>query len=395
MPSALDGVIVADFSRVLAGPLATATLGDLGATVIKVESPSGDDTRHWGPPFVDGESSYFLSVNRNKRSVVLDLRSPSDRALARTLAARADVLVENFRPGVAARLGLGYEELRADNPRLVYASITGFGREGAGRELAGYDFLIQAVSGLMSITGDAEAQPTKVGVAIIDVLTGLNLLSGVLAALYQRTLSGLGQRVDVSLMGAALAGLVNQASAWLSAGVEPGRDGNRHPSIAPYETLQARNGLLVLAVGNDAQFGRLAEALGRPDLARDPRFVVNSARVAHREELRHELEAVLTQRPADEWIDRLVAAGLACGQVNTVAEAFEYAAAVNLVATATIKRADGTPVEQVASPLALSGTPVSYRLAPPRLGEHDAEIRRWLEDPNAAGANVFEREMKP
>jgi len=380
MGTLLGGIMVADFSRVLAGPLATASLGDLGATVIKVESLHGDDTRAWGPPFVDGESSYYLSVNRNKRSIALDLKDPAGRRRARELAARADVLVENFRPGVAERLGLGYEELRAINPGLVYASITGFGRDEPGRDLAGYDLIVQALSGLMCVTGDAEGEPTKVGVAIVDVLTGLHLQAGVLAALYGRTSSGTGQRVDVTLMGSALAGLVNQASAWLAAAVQPHRNGNLHPSIAPYETLRAADALVVVAVGNDSQFARFATALGRPELIGDPRFATNPDRVANRPQLRHELEATLHNGTADHWVRVITEAGVACGRVNSIPEAFGFAARTGLAPTITIDRADGPSVRQVANPVTFSETPVSYRLAPPRLGEHNDEILQWLDD---------------
>ena len=380
MRAILDGIVVADFSRVLAGPLATAALGDLGATVIKVESPQGDDTRAWGPPFVDGESSYFMSVNRNKRSIALNLKDPADRALARKLAVKADVLVENFRSGVAERLGLGYDELSALNPRLVYASVTGFGANGPGRDKPGYDFMVQALSGLMSITGEPQGQPMKVGVAIVDVLTGLNLQSAVLAALYDREHSGQGQRVDVTLLGSALAGLVNQASSWLTAGVEPRRDANVHPSIAPYETLQAADGMIVLAVGNDAQFARCAAALGRPELGDDPRFASNSQRVAHRGALRAALEAALMTRPVTDWVAALTAAGVACARVNTISEAFEFADQVGMPATIGITRPDGTTLAQVASPVSYSSTPVCYRFPPPRLAEHDREIRQWLLD---------------
>jgi crotonobetainyl-CoA:carnitine CoA-transferase CaiB-like acyl-CoA transferase len=380
MRAILDGIVVADFSRVLAGPLAAAALGDLGATVIKVESPAGDDTRAWGPPFIDGETSYFMSVNRNKRSIALDLKDPADRALARTLALKADVLVENFRPGVAERLGLGYDELSSLNPRLVYASITGFGPRGPGRDMPGYDFMVQALSGLMSITGEAQGQPMKVGVAIVDVLTGLNLHAGVLAALYDREHNGQGQRVDVTLMGSALAGLVNQASSWLTAGAEPRRDGNVHPSIAPYECLQAADGMIVLAVGNDAQFARCVAALGSPELGHDPRFSSNPQRVAHRGELRTALEAVLMTGPVTGWVATLTAAGVACGRVNTIPEAFAFSHQAGLPSTIGIARPDGTTVVQVASPVAYSSTPVRYRLPPPRLAEHDREIRQWLHD---------------
>ncbi len=281
MAGALDGIVVADFSRVLAGPYATMLLADLGATVVKVERPgSGDDTRAWGPPFAsDGQSTYFQSVNRNKASIALDLAHEPDQAIAQALAARADILVENHRPGSLARFALDYDAVRARNPGIVYCSISGFGA-GAGRDLPGYDLLVQAMGGLMSITGTDE--PTKAGVAVVDVLTGLHAAVGVLAALHHRDATGEGQLLEVTLLGSLQSSLVNQASAFVGAGVVPGFLGNAHPSIAPYEVFRASDRTMILAVGNDAQFGRLAEALGLPDLAADPRFEVNAARVTNR-----------------------------------------------------------------------------------------------------------------
>jgi crotonobetainyl-CoA:carnitine CoA-transferase CaiB-like acyl-CoA transferase len=297
------------------------TLGDLGADVIKVERPgTGDDTRTWAPPrAADGESTYFLSVNRNKRGLALDLGTPDGRDAARSLAGRADVLVENFAPGTMDRFGLGYDELAAVNPRLIYASVTGFGAGNPDRP--GYDFLIQAVGGLMSITGEPDGEPTKVGVALVDVLAGQNLAAGVLAALYERERSGRGQRVEVNLLGSLLAGLVNQASAYLNAGVVPGRLGNEHPSIAPYQTIPAADRPIAVAVGNDRQWQRMAEVLdglaSLPPLAADPRFLSNPDRVRHRRELADELAVRTRLRPAEFWVERLGAAGVPCGLVNT------------------------------------------------------------------------------
>jgi len=364
----LAGVVVADFSRVLAGPLATMTLGDLGADVIKVERPgAGDDTRAWAPPrAADGESTYFLSVNRNKRGVALDLGTPDGRDAARALAARADVLVENFAPGTMDRFGLGYDELAAVNPRLIYASVTGFGAGNPDRP--GYDFLIQAVGGLMSITGEPDGGPTKVGVALVDVLAGQNLATGVLAALYERERSGRGQRVEVNLLGSLLAGLVNQASAYLNAGVVPGRLGNEHPSIAPYQTIPAADRPIAVAVGNDRQWQRMAEVLdglgSLPPLAADPRFLSNPARVRHRRDLAEELAARTRSRPAEFWVERLGAAGVPCGLVNTIDEAFALAESLGLGPVVRQGRGD-IEVASVANPVALSRTPVSYRLPPP------------------------------
>ncbi|MGI5180385.1 CaiB/BaiF CoA transferase family protein [Dactylosporangium sp. CA-152071] len=350
----LDGILVADFSRVLAGPIATMTLGDLGADVVKVERPgAGDDTRSWGPPFAaDGRSTYFLSVNRNKRGLALDLGTDDGRRQALELASAADVLVENFAPGTMERFGLGYEQI--GSPRLVYASVTGFGRQ---HHSPGYDFLVQAVGGLMSITGDPAGAPTKVGVALVDVLAGQQLTAGVLAALYARERTGRGQRVEVDLLSSLLAGLVNQASAHLNAGVVPQRMGNRHPSIAPYETLRASDGEFAVAVGNDRQFERLSAAL---ELAPDPRFATNAGRVAHRQDLVDRIEAVTVQRPKTHWIELLHTVGVPCGPVNTVAEGIALAERLGL---APVVEVDGA--RSVASPIRLSETPVTYRLPPP------------------------------
>jgi crotonobetainyl-CoA:carnitine CoA-transferase CaiB-like acyl-CoA transferase len=364
---------VADFSRVLAGPFATMLLGDLGADVVKVEHPGGgDETRAWGPPWHEGHSTYYLAVNRNKRSVALDLKTDAGRAAALALAGRADVLVENFKAGAPERLGLGYEELARDNPGLVWCSISGFG-QGAGAELPGYDFLVQAMSGLMSITGPAGGEPTKVGVALVDVLTGLYAFGGVLAALGERARTGRGQRVEVSLLGSALASLVNQASSYLCSGRPPEAMGNRHPSIAPYETLATADRPLVVAVGNDGQFARLCRVLGLPEAAADPRFATNADRVTNREALVGLLEGALAARGADDWVAALAGAGVPCGLVNDVGEAFALAERLGLDPVA-----DAGGIPQVANPIRLSGSPASYRLAPPALGEHTTEVLAWL-----------------
>ena len=353
---ALDGVLVADFSRVLAGPYGTMLLADLGADVVKVERPgAGDDTRHWGPPYdADGRATYFESVNRNKRSVALDLRSAEGLAAARALALRADVVVENFVPGTMDRLGLGYETLRAANPGLVYASISGFGLDG-GAELPGYDLLVQAVGGLMSVTGPAPGEPTKVGVAVVDVLTGLHLTVAVLAALRHRERTGEGQRVDATLLTSLLSALVNQASGYLGAGAVPGILGNAHPSIAPYESYPTADRLMVLAVGNDKQFRSLATVLGVPELADDARFATNPARVAHRHELNGALAPLLRTRGADDWWKLLAAAGVPCGPVNDLADAFRLATDLGLRPVVELDGAGrSAPSRQVAFPAALS-----------------------------------------
>jgi crotonobetainyl-CoA:carnitine CoA-transferase CaiB-like acyl-CoA transferase len=366
--SALGRLRILDFSRVLAGPLATMTLADLGAEVTKVERPgSGDDTRSWGPPHdTDGEATYFQAVNRNKRSVALDLKDPAGLAEARRLALAADVLVENFRPGLMAELGLDYETLSKENPRLVYCSITGFGGSGAGAELPGYDLLVQALGGLMSITGEPDGEPLKVGVALVDVIAGLYAAVGILAALEHRHESNEGQLVEVDLLSALLAALVNQSSAYTVAGVVPGRMGNRHPSIAPYELLRCGEGEVVLAVGNDRQFRELCEMLGL-GLADDERFATNPARVEHREELRPLLEEALAGRSATEWVEMLRAHRVPAGVVNDVGAAFEFAARIGLDPIVEIPREDGPPVRLPRNPIRLAKTPASYRLPPPRI----------------------------
>jgi len=389
---ALEGLRIADFSRVLAGPYATMLLADLGADVVKVERPgTGDDTRAWQPPTdQDGTSTYFLSVNRNKKSVTLDLTTEAGLEQARALVAESDVLVENFRPGTMERLGLGHRELLARHPELVYCSISGFGA-GAGATIPGYDLLVQAVGGLMSVTGDAAGEPTKAGVALVDVITGLHATLGILAALRHRDATGEGQRVEVNLLGSLLSAMVNQASAFAVAGVVPGRLGNAHPSIAPYETFPTADRPLAIAVGNDRQFAALAEIVGEPGLALDDRFRTNADRVAHRTELRDILSERLHAAGADPWSSVLLAAGVPAGPVNTLDEAFDFARKLGLPgivdippAPAPAHGAEGTPSRQIANPIALSGTPAQYRLPPPRLGQHTEEI---LHRP-AAGAST-------
>ena len=366
--SALGDLRILDFSRVLAGPLATMVLADLGATVTKVERPGGgDDTRAWGPPHDDaGQATYFQAVNRNKTSIALDLRDPADLTRARELARDADVVVENFRPGVMDGLGLGDADLRPANPGLVFCSITGFGA-GAGAALPGYDLLLQAVGGLMSITGEPDGDPQKVGVALVDVLAGLFAATGILAALRHRDRTGEGQRVEVDLLSALLAGLVNQASGFTAAGVVPGRMGNAHPSIAPYEPLRARDGRLVVAVGTDRQFAALCAAVGAPELASDPRFATNPQRVAHRGELTEALEQRLTTRDVAEWTAILTDARVPAGPVNDVGAAFALAERLGLDPVVELPRADGGTARLPRNPIRLSATPITYRTAPPPL----------------------------
>ena len=373
---ALDGVTILDFSRVLAGPFATMMLADLGARVTKVERPGiGDETRTWGPPHDEhGDATYFQAVNRNKDSLALDLGSAEGLARARELARSADVIVENFRPDVMDKLGLGYENLSAANPGLVYCSITGFGR-GAGAELPGYDLLVQAVGGLMSITGSPNSEPQKVGVALVDILAGLFASVGILAALRHREATGEGQRVEVDLLSALLAGLVNQASGFTIADVVPERLGNAHPSIAPYELYATGEGELVIAVGNDRQFGALCAVLGVPELTEDARFASNGVRVGHREELRTELERALVPRPAADWAAQLTAVRVPAGVVNDIRGAFALAESLGMepivsIPSARAPGADGeppAPVRLTRNPIRLSRTPPRYRSGPPPL----------------------------
>ena len=376
MSRPLDGVLVADFSRVLAGPLAAVSLADLGAEVIKVERPgAGDDTRHWGPPWTDSTSSYFASANRSKKSIELDLADPADLEVAQELAARCDVLIENFKAGTLDRLGLGYDAVAARNPGVVYASITGFG-SGAGAELAGYDFLVQAVGGLMSITGQP-GEPMKAGVALVDVLTSKDAVVGILAALQARSRDrdGRGQRVEVNLLSSLLGSLANQASSYLATGTAPGAMGNRHPSIAPYETLRAKDGQVAVCCGNDGQFARLTSALGRPELAADPRFATNGDRVAHRDALVDLLEDALAGDTVDSWVEQLAAVGLPVGRVGTVADGFALAERLGLEPTVAV---GGGQAPQVRNPITFSATPVTDYTAPPRLGEHNDIVRAML-----------------
>jgi crotonobetainyl-CoA:carnitine CoA-transferase CaiB-like acyl-CoA transferase len=366
----LDGLLVADFSRVLAGPFAAMTLGDLGADVVKVERPgSGDDTRGWGPPWRGEDATYYLGLNRNKRSVVLDLSDAGDRELARTLGERADVLIESFRPGLMDSWELGGDALRTRNPRLVSCSITAFGSSERAAGLPGYDMLLQAMGGLMSVTGEADGPPLKVGAAVVDLVCGLLAVAGIEAALVERERTGSGRHVEVSLLDSVLTSLLNQGSGWVSAGAEPSRRGNRHPSITPYETYEAADRPFALAVGNDRLFARLCEAVGRPELAGDERFATNSARVGHRDALAEALEAVFRTQPAEHWVELLRAANVPVGPINSVSEAYALADSLGLE---PILEAGGIP---------LARPPVgTLRRPPPRLDEHGEEIRAWLRE---------------
>ena len=373
--TSLDGILVADFSRVLAGPLASMTLGDLGADVIKVEPPGGDDTRAWSPPADGrGRATYYLTVNRNKRSVVLDLKDEADLELARELTRRADVLVENYRPDTMARFGLDYEAVAARNPGIVYCSISGFGDRG-GRHLPGFDPLVEAVSGMMSVTGPADGEATKVGVALVDVMAGQNAIISILAALMAREKTGRGQRIAVNLLSTALAATENHGSSFLATGVSPTRTGNVHASIAPFETFRTSDGPMMLCIGNEREFCHLLEALDLVELAEDARFRTNSDRVANREALHEILEARLEEMPREHWVEIFHESGVPAGPVNSIESGFDLAERLGLE---PVDEIEGT--RSPASPLGLTGTPTETRLPPPELDQHGDEIRAWLGD---------------
>jgi crotonobetainyl-CoA:carnitine CoA-transferase CaiB-like acyl-CoA transferase len=376
----LSGLLVADFSRVLAGPYATMLLADMGAEVVKVEGPHGDDTRTWQPPVRDGVSTYYLGVNRNKRSIALDLKDPDDAAVGQELARRADVVVENFKTGGLARFGLDYASVAVTNPRVVYASITGFGSGPAGAPLPGYDLIVQAISGLMSLTGDPEGEPSRAGISVFDVMAGLHATIGVLSALNLRHETGRGQHVEVNLLSSALSGLVNHASAVVAGGVVPFRMGNSHPSLFPYEPLPCADGDLIVTAGNNGQFRKLVEVLGVPELADDPRFARNEDRTANRAQLRPLLVERLQTRSKQDWFTDIIAAGVPCGPINTVDQGVAFAERIGLDPVVTVgEGAAGVP--SVRNPITFSETPADYRLPPPALDEHGAEIRRWLAAP--------------
>jgi crotonobetainyl-CoA:carnitine CoA-transferase CaiB-like acyl-CoA transferase len=383
----LDGILVADFSRVLAGPYCTMLLGDLGAEVVKVESPSGDDTRHWVPPVrpSDEVSTYYLAINRNKRSVVLDFKDPDQLALAQELAARADVFVENFRPGGLARFGLDYDSVAEANPEIIYSSISGFG-SAEGARLPGYDLIVQAMSGLMSLTGDPDGNAYRAGISVFDVLAGLHSAIGILASLLRRGDTGRGQHVEASLMASAMSGLVNQTSAYVAGGVVPSRMGNAHPSLFPYEPLPTADGDLIITAGNDAQFAKLCQVIGAPELAEDERFARNAGRTAGREELRPLLVEKLKQRPSMEWFDLLNEAGVPCGPINTVGEGVEYAAKLGLRPVVEVGHGDAA-VKGVRHPLDFSDAAARYDRPPPALDADGETVRAWLRTPrDEAGA---------
>ena len=378
-PGPLSGLLVADFSRVLAGPYCTMLLADLGAEVIKVESPGGDDTRSWVPPVTDdGVSTYFLAINRNKKSVALDLKKERDVALAKALAARADIFVQNFKPGGLRRYGLDYASVSAANPGIIYASISGFGESEGASSLPGYDLMVQAISGMMSLTGDPDGPPYRAGISVFDVIAGLHSTIAILAALNHRTATGEGQHLEASLLASALSGMVNQTSAYVAGGTVPFRMGNSHPSLFPYEPLPTKDRDMIITAGNDAQFRKLCEVIGIPELPEDPLYASNPARTANRDKLRPLLAARLAEKPAAEWFRELIAAGVPCGPINTVDAGVAFAEEIGLEPVVTVGSGDAAR-PGVRHPVNFSKTPASYPLAPPGLDEHGEEIRTWLE----------------
>ena len=388
---ALEGIKVLDLSRVLAGPWAGQVLGDLGADVVKIERAGvGDDTRAWGPPWLDDhgdaatqDSAYFLCANRNKRSVAVDFASEEGCLLVRRLAAQADVVIENFKAGGLRQYGLDHESLNAINPRLIYCSVTGFGQTGPYAERAGYDFLIQGMGGLMSLTGRADGEagagPVKVGVALVDVMTGLYAAVAVLAAVNERHRSGEGQHIDLSLLDVQVACLANQASNFLVSGKAPVRMGNAHPNIVPYQEFQTADGFMILAIGNDGQFAKFCQDAGHPEWSADERFRSNPSRVANRTQLIPLIESVALLRTTAEWVESLERVGVPCGPVNTIAQVFEDPQVRARGLRVDLPRTRGRSAPGVASPIRLSRTPVQYKRPPPQLGEHGAEVLHdWL-----------------
>jgi crotonobetainyl-CoA:carnitine CoA-transferase CaiB-like acyl-CoA transferase len=377
--SALAGLRVLDFSRVLAGPFCTMLLGDMGADVIKVENPNdSDDTRKWGPPWAgdakDKQSAYFLSANRNKRAITLNLKSPEAQDIARRLAAKSHIVVENFKPGQMAKFGLSYDDLRALNPSLVYCSITGYGQHGLYSERPGYDFIIQAMSGLMSITGPVDGEPYKVGVAVSDVFTALFAHSAILAALRHAERTGEGQHIDAALYDSQIAALVNVASNYLVSDKTPARYGNQHANIVPYQTFSASDGDFAVGVGNDRQYAQMCTLMGRPDLAQDPRYIDNPSRVANREALIPALQAVFSTRTVLEWVDGLLALGIPSGPINDVAAALNDPHVLGRGLIGETVLSNGAAFRYVNSPMQLSETPAQMRIPPPQVGQHTDEV---------------------
>jgi formyl-CoA transferase len=379
-PGPLAGIRVLDLTRVLAGPYCTMFLGDLGAEVVKVEQPGvGDDTRGWGPPFAGGESAYFLCVNRNKKSIAIDLKSPEGVQVLRRLAAAADVLIENFRPGTMERLGLGEQELRRVNPRLIYASLSGFGADGPMSDVPGYDLIVQAWGGLMSITGTPEGEPTKVGVAIIDLVAGLMLGKSIAAALFAREKLGVGQKIDTSLLEAEVACLINVGSNYLVEGKVPGRWGNAHPSIVPYQSFKTADGYLVVGVASEGIWRRFCQAIGKPELADDARFAKNANRVDNRAALLSLLGEIFLSRDTDDWLKHLNDAEVPSAPVQTIDKVFDAPQVRHREMLVDVAHPTAGAVRMAGIPVKFSATPASVRLPPPLLGQHTDEVLlSWL-----------------
>jgi formyl-CoA transferase len=376
---ALSDLLVLDLSRILAGPYCSMMLGDLGALVIKVEQPGrGDGTRQWGPPWAGGESAYYLSVNRNKRSLAVDLGTAQGRDLIRELATKSDVLIENFKAGTMEKWGLAYDDLSETNPALVYCSITGYGHTGPYRDRPGYDFIIQAQGGAMSITGPVDGPPYKVGVAIVDITAGMFAVTSILAALHERAASGLGQHIDIALFDSQIAWLANVGSNYLVTGEPPDRYGNAHPNIVPYETFEAKDGWFALAVGNDEQFRRLCTLLGREDLGEDPRYASNAQRVENRDRLVPLLQQVFAQQTARHWLDQLLEAKIPCAPINTIDEVFADPQARHRGMLMEVDHPKIGRLKLAGSPLKLSRTPVDSNQPPPTLGQHSDELLAQL-----------------
>lgn len=371
----LQNIRVLDLSRVLAGPYCTMVLGDLGAEVIKVEPPEGDETRGWGPPFAGGESAYYLCVNRNKRGMVVNLKTNEGREILRELAMQSDVLVENFRPGTLKKFGLDFETLHSLNPGLVYCSISGFGQTGSLRDKPGYDFMIQAMGGIMSVTGEPNGEPMKVGVAVADLFAGQNAVIAILAALQARTFTGEGQYIDIALFDSELGWLANVASNFLISGKNPKRYGNAHANIVPYQSFQASDGWLVVAVGNDKQFEAFCNVIGRPSLASDPKFQTNKLRVENREALIAILKPIFMQKAVSEWLT-LIGDQFPCGPINDLEQVFAMPHVKEREMLIQVEHPTIGALPLVGSPLKMGGTPVSYRLSPPLIGQHTQDILR-------------------
>ncbi len=380
MPKPLEGLRVLDMTRVLAGPYCTMMLGDMGADVVKVERPgAGDDTRGYGPPFIRGESAYFMSVNRNKRSLTLDLKRPEGLELLRKLLERADVLVENFRPGTMAAFGSGYEQAKQRNPRLVYCSISGYGHTGPKSELPGYDLIIQGEGGIASLTGDPDGPPFKVGTSQADIVSGLLALQGILLALFTRERTGQGQLVDIGMLDGQVALLTYQAGIYFATGESPTRIGNKHPSISPYETFRCADGYVNVACGNERLWQRFCDAAGLGDLPEDPRFRTNADRVAHADALHALLEPVMMGRGATDWIDRLRSRGIPCGRIRTVQEVCEDPQVLARDMVVALEHPEAGPIRVTGVPIKLSDTPGAVEAPPPSLGQHTAEVLSdWL-----------------